>query len=184
MKYQDSWNGGVTEKGKRECADRYEVVKTFCQRFQRPFTVCDIGANMNYFGIRLTEDFDCKVVSFEFHQFEMREQLVKGNKDIMFLKRKVSLADLKILHSVAHFDLVLAMSVLHHLPGNTAEWIAGFYKLGTNVILEFALDDSDRIKNKINYQIPESQILGYGDSHLKKNFKRPIVLLTHEKPSL
>lgn len=187
MKYQDSWDGGLVEKGKRECAARYEVVKSFCQKFNRPFTVCDIGANMNYFGIRLTEDFDCRVVSFEFDQFEKREQLVKKNEKILFLKRKVSLSDLEILNSCSHFDLVLAMSVLHHLPGDSAKWIGALNKLGDNVIFEFALSDSDRVKSKKNYGIPDSQILGYGDSHLKKNFKRPIVLLTNQsnaKPRL
>ena len=177
MKYQDSWDGGVVEPGKRECAARYEIIKAFCQKFDHPFTVCDIGANMNYFGMRLTEDFDCRVMSFEFHQFEMREKLVKNNKKLMFLKRKVSLDDLQILNACAHFDLVLAMSVLHHLPGDTAKWLAEFNKLGDYVILEFALSDSERVKSKTNYIVPDSQLLGYGDSHLKKDFKRPIVLL-------
>ena len=68
MKYQDSWDGKVIEAGKRECASRYEIVKSVCSELKQPFSVCDIGANMNYFGIRLIEDFDCLVMSFEFHQ--------------------------------------------------------------------------------------------------------------------
>lgn len=174
MKYQDSWRGGLVEKGVRECANRYEVVKDFCKKLDQPFTVCDIGSNMNYFGIRLIEDFDCTVVSFDFHQFEMRERLVKKNKKMMFLKRKLSLHDLKILSSVCKFDLVLVMSVMHHLLGDQKEWINGFKDMGKNVIIEYALSDSKRVND---FKLPDGRIIGYGDSHLKKNFKRPIILL-------
>jgi hypothetical protein len=178
MKYQDSWNGGLVAKGVRDCESRYQIVKSFCHKLPKPiFTVCDIGANMNYFGIRLTEDFNCKVMSFEFHQFETREPLVKKNKDIMFLKRKLSLTDLELLNACSHFDLVLALSVLHHLPGDSSQWIDQFSRLGDNVIMEFAGEDSDRTSIRKNYKIPEtSTVLGYGDSHLKQ-FKRPIILL-------
>lgn len=181
MKYQDTWNKGLIESGRRECSERYEIVKKVCHRLPPNFTVCDIGANMNYFGIRLIEDFGCKVMSFEFNSFDIRERLVKGNPNILFLKRKLSLDDLKILNSVCYFDLVLAMSVLHHLPGDSTEWINGFRGLGKNVILEFALDDSERVNFRKNYNIPaDAEIIGYGDSHLKKDFKRPIVLLTQK----
>jgi len=177
MKYQDIWDGHLLTPGKRECASRYEIIKTFCNTLKEPFTVCDIGANMNYFGIRLTEDFNCNVMSFEFHQFESREPLVKRNKNILFLKRRISLPDLEILNSCSHFNLVLALSVLHHLPGDSTQWIDQFSKLGDHVILEMAGEDSDRTLIRKNYKIPDSSVLGYGDSHLKKDFKRPIILL-------
>lgn len=177
MKYQDIWNGGLIEKGLRECESRYQIIKTFCETLKEPFTVCDIGANMNYFGIRLTEDFNCKVMSFEFHQFDTRKKLVKNNKNILFLERKISLNDLELLNSCSHFNLVLALSVLHHLPGDSSKWIDQFKILGDNVIMEFAGDDSKRTLIRRNYKVPEnSKILGYGNSHLKQ-FKRPIILL-------
>jgi len=176
MKYQDIWDGHLLTPGRRECANRYKIIKTFCGTLKEPFTVCDIGANMNYFGMRLTEDFNCKVMSFDFHQFETREYLVKRNKNIMFLKRKVSLTDLELLNSCAHFNLVLALSVLHHLPGDSSQWVEQFKKLGDNLIMEIALSDSTRPAIRKNYKVPDSTVLGYGDSHLK-NFKRPIILL-------
>jgi hypothetical protein len=177
MKYQDSWNGKLIEVGKRECAARYKIIKSVCGELKQPFSVCDIGANMNYFGIRLIEDFDCRVVSFEFHQFEMREKLVKCNDRLMFLKRKVSLTDMYILNLCCHFDIILALSVIHHLPGSIKEWITEFRKLGDNVIIEVALNDSKRTTTRKEYDIPEDGvIIGYGDSHLLKDFKRPIIL--------
>lgn len=182
MKYQDSWQRGqVAERGKRECTQRYEIIKHFARANLPPnFTVCDIGANMNYFGLRLIEDFNCRVVSFEFHQFEMRELLLRksGTDRLLFLHRKISLADMRIMTACFHFNLVLALSVIHHLPGSVKEWIAEFRKLGDYVILEAALNDSKRTASRKEYEMPnDGEIIGYGKSHLVKDFSRPIIAL-------
>lgn len=184
MIYQDSWvNGKCEQKGKRSCSDRYEIVKNFGQSLPKNFTVLDIGANMCYFGLRLIENFGCNVMAFEFDHFELRKSVVDKNKTdkLMFLKRKLQLSDMSILNSTSHFDLLLALSVVHHLPGKIDEWITQFRKLADNVIIEFALEDSTRVETRKNYIIPEDGVLlGYGDSHLKKDFKRPIYLFKGE----
>lgn len=182
MVYQDIWGKGkLIEKGIRNTEERYEIVKSFCSNYKDKFTVLDIGANMCYFGIRLTEDFiNCNVIAFEFNSFEMREKHVKkyGNNRLMFLKRKLKISDIDLLLKCCHFDLILAMSVIHHLPGNTTEWINKFRKLSDSTIIEFALEDSKRTEIRDQYVIPnDGEIIGYGLSHLKKDFKRPIVLL-------
>lgn len=180
MIYQDTWlNGKCVQKGQRECAGRYEIIKEYLSP-NPPKSVLDIGANMCYFGLRLVEDFKCSVMAFEFNSFKMRKANVDKNKtkNLMFLERKISIPDLKILQSSCHFDLLIAMSVVHHLPGDTSEWISEFRKLAGTVIMEFALDDSDRPSIRKNYAIPaDAKIIGYGDSHLKNNFKRPIIVL-------
>jgi SAM-dependent methyltransferase len=181
MKYQDIWvNGKCISKGKRDSASRYEIIRTYCTVFNKPFTVLDIGANMCYFGLRLIEDFNCNVVAFEFDQFQDRLKYIKQNKTdkLLFINHKLHLNDLKIMNTCAHFDLILALSVLHHVSEPINLWIQELRKLADNVIIEFALEDSKRVAIRKNYTIPnDSVILGYGDSHLKENFKRPIVLL-------
>jgi len=180
MKYQDTWiNGQLAESGKRECAERYEIIRQFCATLNQPFTVCDIGANMAYFGLRLIEDFDCYVIAFEFHQFDQRAKIISLNKTtkLIYMNRKISLSDLDILKQFCHFDLILALSVLHHVPGSVREWIERLKEFTDNLIIEMALDDSRRPETRKEYVIPEGKILGYGDSHLKKNHKRPIILL-------
>lgn len=181
MKYQDTWiNGECVEKGKRNCADRYEIVKDQCLDFKGAFTVLDVGANNCYFGIRLAEDFDCCVLAFEFDHFEMRQNIVTANNTerIEFIRKKLSLNDIIEMNKTHRFDLVLCLSVLHHLPGNSTAWINELKKLGEKTIIEFALSDSKRTQTKQDYSIPgNSKLLGYGDSHLVNNFKRPIVLL-------
>lgn len=104
MKYQDVWlNGRLIESGARNCEDRYNSIKLFCQNnLKRGFTVLDIGANMCYFGIRLIEDFNAGVVAFEFHQFEERRRIVSKQKTdrLIFINKKVSLSDLKIFSQI------------------------------------------------------------------------------------
>jgi 2-polyprenyl-3-methyl-5-hydroxy-6-metoxy-1,4-benzoquinol methylase len=181
MIYQDTWvNGRLVAKGQRDCSSRYELIKPVFASYGSGFSVLDIGANMCYFGLRLIEDFSCTVMAFEFNSFEMRERHVKANKTdrLILLKRKLTVTDLQILSNSCHFDFVLMMSVLHHLPGNSTEWLNAARKIGDNVIIEFALDDSTRVAVRDGYKIPDdATVIGYGDSHLKQNFKRPIVLL-------
>lgn len=182
MIYQDTWvNGKVVAKGNRECAARYNIVKSHLIGHGLPVnSVLDIGANMCYFGLRLIEDFYCTVMAFEYDHFDLRMANVRANNTnkLMLINRKLSINDLNIMADACRFDLVLAMSVVHHLPGNTTEWLNAFRKVGKQIIVEFALSDSTRPNVRKDYIIPDdATVLGYGDSHLKKNFKRPIVLL-------
>jgi len=184
MTYQDKWsNGRLIEKGTRECAERYAIVKSFCaDRFERAFTVCDIGANMCYFGIRLAEDFPfCRVVAYEFHSPAMRYAHLRQSAEarrISLVAKKLHLEDVSALALRERFDLVLALSVLHHLPGDSARWISALGVLGRHVIAEFALGDSLRTTARHNYSIPAgAKVLGYGRSHLDASVLRPIVAL-------
>lgn len=178
MIYQDTWlNGECIAKGTRDCAGRYELIKPVCKY---GYSVLDLGANMCYFGLRLIEDFDCSVMAFEFNSFEMRQAHVKKNNtnQLMLLNRKLSLADLNILYSFCKFDLVLALSVLHHVPGSVKQWVETLRLLGKNTIVEFALNDNQgRVETRKDYIIPsDGKLLGYADSHLSETIKRPLYL--------
>lgn len=179
--YQDIWiKGEVIEKGYRDCVGRYEIIKEYCQKFQRGFSVLDIGANTCYFGIRLIEDFDCKVMAFEFNSFPKRKDIVRRNgieDKLMLIKRKLNIDDLKALRGLFRPDLILALSVLHHVK-NPELWVQELRMLSDNVIVEFAKEDSARVEK--GFEPPEGfNLLGFGSSHLNKEIKRPI--LAYEK---
>jgi hypothetical protein len=181
--YQDSWKNGECEAGGvRECASRYQIVRRFCSGYQRPFSVCDIGANMCYFGIRLNEDFpECSVMAFEFDHYDLRaKHLAESGADrVMLIDRKVSLRDVEMLRTFCRFDLVLALSVMHHLPGDFGAWLDALASLGDCLIAEFAMDDSRRVHGRKGYHVPDDAvILGHGRSHLRDGATRPIVLLS------
>ena len=180
MYYQDSWlKGRRIAKGYRECASRYEVVKEFCSSFDGPFSVLDVGANMCYFGLRLTEDFpDCRVLAFEFDHFDVRSAHVKRNKQnrLALFNHKLTIYSLETLVLCAHFDLILAMSVLHHVGGQIEDWVFQLKALSDNVIVELAGSDSPRAQKQINKDIKIRE-LGFGSSHLLSGFARPIGVL-------
>jgi hypothetical protein len=183
MIYQDLWaNGELVQKGYRECANRYEIIKNFCaSSFQNGFSVCDIGANMCYFGIRLVEDFGCSVIAFEFHNFMDRKAHVGcsgASKNILLFNHRMSLKDIILFSKSSKFDLVLALSVLHHVSEEQIEWERALVSLGDKCIVEYAGSDSKRSKANIDFKPSDKgYIIGHGDSHLDKTKQRPIVVL-------
>ena len=120
--YQTRWVRGKADgNGVRECADRYEIIKSVAKQFNRPFTVLDIGANLGYFSFRLMEDFDnCHAVMVEGHPTYARQltELAGINGQGIVLTKSLTQGDLGLLGDVEHFDLVLAMSVVHHINGD------------------------------------------------------------------
>jgi len=120
--YQDIWvKGKLKAKGIREVESRYQLIKSQAKKFRRPFTVLDIGANLGYFSIRLTEDFpDCTVVAIEGIYGNWLKQILEenGNTRVVLLQKTFTLENLRTLSEVEHFDMVLAMSVIHHIRGD------------------------------------------------------------------
>jgi hypothetical protein len=181
--YQDTWiNGSVASVGYRECEKRYAIVRDFCKQYDGPFTVCDIGANQCYFGLRLTEEFpQCAVIAFEYNQYQKRAAHVRrADKTgrLMFVNRKITINDLAILGTLGKFDVVLVLSVLHHFSGSFDAWLSALRGMGKSILAEFAIDDSRASVSADGYRIPDCAIhLGYGQSHLKRNIQRPIVCI-------
>ena len=180
--YQDQWiKGKLRVKGTRECGSRYEIIKSFCSEEygKKPFSVLDIGANMLYFGIRLCEDFpNVSVLAFEYDHFEMREAHLKKNQPIplVLIDRRLHIEDLITLNAICRFDVILILNVLHHVGNEFDDWLLALRELGNNIIGEFATSDSRSRKQAKAYRVPENaQVIGHGQSHIKKWVQRPIV---------
>ncbi len=57
-KYQDEIvDGQIVQKGGRDCASRYEMIRPILARFKRRFTLLDFGANVGYFAFRAAHEF-------------------------------------------------------------------------------------------------------------------------------
>jgi hypothetical protein len=183
VNYQDIWlNGRLIEKGYRECTSRYEVIREFCKREfdEGKFSVCDIGAASCYFGIRLREDFPlCSVTAFEPREYEENSSRLKRAKPggVILFGRKMMLEELPRWADFATFDLILALSLLHHVKKDTfEEWLRGLRGIGRHLIAELAIDDS-RSKGAECSVPEEAKIIGYGRSHIKEDAERPIILM-------
>lgn len=139
--YQDVWLDGVPIiKGKRECEFRYHAIKKYLKKLNRPIKVLDIGANMGYFSLRLAEDFDGLFVMMECSR-KISASLLKlcklnRNNKTIFLKREFNLADLHFLAKEEHFDVVLALSIIHHFDEPYVDVLQALTTIGTHLILE------------------------------------------------
>jgi 2-polyprenyl-3-methyl-5-hydroxy-6-metoxy-1,4-benzoquinol methylase len=187
--YQDRWlNGRAMERGQRECAQRYTLVRDFADATfgARPFTVCDIGANWCYFGLRLAEDFPaCTVIAWEFHDFARKAAHVKANHAprVRLYRCKLTLDDIAALATCSRFDLVLALSVCHHLAGSEMDWVTALRRIGRHVLLERAVTDS-RVRGRERALPLEyaARLLGHGESHIHRGERRPILAITGVGP--
>lgn len=184
MSYQDTWKDGqAVAQGDRECAERYAIVHQFCMQYSRPFTVLDIGAAQGYFGARLTEDFpDCAVVAIE------KEAPPSDIPErVLWLSREFAAGDLWTLSEVEHFDVVLAMSVIHHFDAPQEFVVQAMESLGDHLIIEFPVEENacnpHRVKELVSV-MPATRgwlNLGFGKSHLQEGQTRPIWLSNNPK---
>jgi len=140
--YQDQYvNGRLVTKGIRDCTSRYEALKKVFDHYKRPFTILDVGANFGYYSIRAASEYDCVSVMVESNKNETDKliQLCKENdcrEKLIVLNNKLDLYKLKELTKCEHFDVVLALNVIHHFDEDIIEVCKTFMELGDNLILE------------------------------------------------
>jgi hypothetical protein len=187
--YQDIWvHGAVQTPGVRECESRYQLVRQVAARFERPFTVLDVGANLGYFSIRLVEDFpECRVVACEGqYGWWLRNILERNWADrVILLDHTFTRADFDQLAAVEHFDMVLAMSVMHHFDGTWEQILGTFRSLGDHLVVETAHEPAACGRHITESTvIPEDAVmLGTCPSHLDGS-PRPIWTVSTPRTTL
>lgn len=140
--YQDQFiNGKVSVKGIRDCESRYNAIKKVFDEYQRPFTILDIGANFGYYSIRASTEYEATSIMIESEEQEASKlmELVNRNncKDrLIVLNKRINLSDLKEMAKCEHFDIVLALNVIHHFKDNVEDVCKVFSELGDNLIVE------------------------------------------------
>ena len=117
--YQPHWvKGEIVKEGLRGSEDRYKEISKFCNTYNRPFSVLDLGANFGYFSLRLAAEFDCHVTMIEKAKGitpQLQNLCVKNEaNNVTLLKHNASIETLKALSKVEKFDVILAMSVIHY----------------------------------------------------------------------
>ena len=108
--------GETVFSGYRNSKKRYDEIFQFCKKFNRPISVLDLGAAEGYFTFRLSEDFSGVFVAVENNpQRKLLELCIKNNnRNILLLDKQMNLKHLKHLKEVQHFDIVLALNIIHH----------------------------------------------------------------------
>jgi len=141
--YQDQYvNDEVVVEGKRDCSSRYEVMKQVFEKYNRPFTILDIGANFGYYSIRAATEYGATAVMVESEDNEVRTLMDLCNQNkckdkLTVLQTRLDLYKLKEISKCEHFDVILALNVIHHFNNEEIlEVCETFTKLGDNLILE------------------------------------------------
>lgn len=121
-----------------DCQSRYEAIyKVLSKKYDRPITVLDIGANNGFFSISLARDM--RALSVMVDTTDRLADICELNTDVagklFYMKQQMSVQDLKELGKDLHFDVVIVLHVLHHIP----EWKI-FIKAGRKP-LAFKLGD-------------------------------------------
>jgi hypothetical protein len=158
VNYQDIWfKGKAIQRGGRECEFRYHAIKKFLNKFKRPISVLDIGANMGYFSWRLMENFAGSFVMIEGEEYVAKILLrlckLNNNPQAILLKGRLCLADLISLSEVEHFDVVMALSIIHHFDEPYQEVLQVLTRLGSYLIFEPpSLDEQTCYQERINQE--------------------------------
>lgn len=186
--YQDVLIGDtVVSKGVGSSEERFQSVSMVASTWNRPITILDIGANLGFFTIKLAKNFDCTVVALEGVYGDWLQEILEANNlgNVVLLKKVFTLEDLKLLSEVEHFDLVLALSVVHHFDNDYDEIIDTIKLLGDIVLVELANEVSACGQNVVkNSYVPSgAKFLSNNNSHIGDGM-RPMFLLEGYRKTL
>lgn len=156
--YQDIWvNGVVRTKGVRDCEGRYKPIAAHCRQYTRPITVLDIGANLGYYSFRLSSEFNCISVMIEGSTGYQKAllNLIKEQRcrdKLILLGTQVDLETLRELSKCEHFDVVLALRVVHHFKEPFSDVIDAIASLGDFTFFELPTAGEDKVRAKARVQ--------------------------------
>ncbi len=145
--YQDALvNGKVIKEGVRGCPKRYHAIKKALGNRTGPFTMLDIGAAQGYFSFRVAHEYSdavCVMIEGGYaHAWDVSPQLLSLCKkntmlsNIAMLNTQVTADDLEQLAQREHFDVVLALNILHYFRGDWQRAADAVLALGDTVIIE------------------------------------------------
>lgn len=141
--YQDIYiNGNIVIKGIRDCENRYKAMKEVFSKYNRRFSILDIGANFGYYSIRASDEYGALSFMIEGKEEEARilSSVCEKNrsKDNLIVANSVmDVHKIRELSKCEHFDVILALNVIHHFELDHIEEVCElFEELGDNLIIE------------------------------------------------
>lgn len=180
MNYQPTF--GTDAPYQRSCEDRYAPIRELASKFKRPFSVLDIGANYGWFDFKLMSEFDCCCVLVD--DKPIGDLIAKHAPDrTVWLNTHLTGHELKRWSKSDHFDIVLGLSVLHHIE-DFEEALDGLKHLGQYVFLEVPGEgdkgaaNPDR-HNALRWLLADHEPIAWFDSHVSKS-RRPLYLIESE----
>lgn len=183
--YQDVYqNGRVVRKGQRPCAPRWDLIQPVFQRYNRAFTLFDIGANSGYFGVRAAEEYGA--VSLMVDPLDLLPY--RTDLSACCMRKRLTSHDFKEVANTEHFDVTLLLSVLHYFsPDEWKDVLHATLNVGDHVIVEYPLPSEDCCNRDLareQYAFLESlpsETLGMSPGYGGEPNSRKMVLFTTNK---
>lgn len=180
--YQDLVVGDrIHSVGTDVCESRYELIKPVVDQIDGPFSVLDVGAAQGYFSFRIAREYpqsscvmaEADDTSYYAHHGSMLRELCAMNAElpnIVQLDRRLDIADLGYLVEVEHFDVVLALLVVHLMDERLREQVRILdllLRLSDHLIVEIANDVGVRLSSYVEYleQALDARLLGEVKRH-------------------
>jgi hypothetical protein len=153
--YQDILIGTeIHAIGSDHCEPRYQLIRPVLDRFDRPFSVLDLGAAQGYFSFKIASDYpqsSCVMVESNHTSYyalhgDMLGDLCTLNShltNVAYLNKRMGVSDLAFLNQREHFDVIIAFLVVHLMDNTLNEQnkiLEELLKLGDNLIIEVAND--------------------------------------------
>jgi len=123
---------------------RYHCIQSLLNLYQRPFTMLDIGANQGYYSLRAAQDYNAVCVMIEAND-SLLEVCKTHNElnNIIFLNAHFTPNRLQHLGECEHFDVTLALNVVHTFGEQWQEAIEAMLGLSDCLIMEVGPNDTD-----------------------------------------
>lgn len=172
--YQDQWvKGRNVAVGVRECDSRYEAIRPLLAQYTRPFTVLDLGASLGYFTFRIAEEFPQATIVAIDDDPRLFYQCHANEKPVLHLRKRVREDDVWQLANCEHFDVVLALNIVHHFE----RWnsvLRSLFRMGDHLIIETPHPEETSAINAANafeiyfqlFGVEEKELLCQTPSHL------------------
>ena len=176
--------GKTISTGYRNSEKRYGEIFKFCKKFNRPISVLDLGAAEGYFTFRLAEDFSGVFIAVESNpERKLLELCIKNNnRKVLLLDKQMNLKNLKNLKEVQHFDIVLALNIIHHFDEPFQDVLDTLVSMSSFCFMEHPNpleDDSTKNfqrleKEKLNLDSFEPVLLNKNESGLGNAFNQKL----------
>ena len=164
--------GETIFSGYRNSEKRYDEIFQFCKKFNRPISVLDLGAAEGYFTFRLSEDFSGVFIAVESNpERKLLESCIKNNDHkVLFLDKQMNLKNLKNLKEVQHFDIVLALNIIHHFDEPFQDVLDTLVSLSSFCFIEHPnLLENESTKNYHRLKTEKLNLEKFKPKLLKKN---------------
>ncbi len=110
-----------------DISERYPFIKAVLDRYNRPFTVLDIGCYFGSFAFQVARDFPSSVViAIEQDPIIIDKAREANLPNVIVLNEKMGIEDIASLSRCEHFDVILCLNFLHHMGD---QWLVALQRL-------------------------------------------------------